>query len=221
MKHIAVRSVAAHILALLHHLDFCRCRFDRKILAVCGIDDAAHDNLKATGCSLVIVAVIAVVDGDKANAHERKSAFEIIARLDVITRKAGKIFDADQVDLPVPDFLHHRRELRTMKICPGIAIIRELKPRIFGKHRMLVKVAVDEHTLVADAVTLSLVAGTGIFISHREADVDADCVVFAHLHRPLYFFDTLDGQLVDVAVLHNQLHSAALMDFDQFNRLVY
>ena len=131
MKHIAVRSVAAHILALLHHLDFCRCRFDRKILAVCGIDDAAHDNLKATGCSLVIVAVIAVVDGDKANAHERESAFEIIARLDVITRKAGKIFDADQVDLPVPDFLHHRRELRTMKICPGIAVIRELKPRIF------------------------------------------------------------------------------------------
>ena len=85
------------------------------------------------------------------------SLIEIITRLDVITRKAGKIFDADQVDLPVPDFLHHRRKLRTMKICPGIAIIRELKPRIFGKRRMIVKVAVDEHTLVADAVTLRCV----------------------------------------------------------------
>ena len=189
---------------------------DRKILAVCGIDNAAHDNLKTAGCSLVIVAVIAVVDGDKANAHEREGAFEIIARLNVITREAGKIFDADQVDLPVPDFLHHRRELRTMKICPGIAIIRELKPRIFGKRRMIVKVVVDEHTLVADAVSAA-----GIFISHREADVDADCVVFVHLHRLLNFFDTLNGQLVDVTILHDQLHSAALMDFDQFNRLVY
>ena len=131
MKHIAVRSIPAHILALLHHLDFGRCRFDRKVFAVCGIDDAAHDNLKTAGYSLIIVAVIPVVDGDKANAHEREGAFEIIARLDVITRKAGKIFDADQVDFPVPDFLHHCRELRTMKICPGIAVIRELKPRIF------------------------------------------------------------------------------------------
>ena len=108
-----------------------------------------------------------------------------------------------------------------MKICPGIAIIRELKPRIFGKRRMIVKVAVDEHTLVADAVTLGLASAAGIFISHREADVDADCVVFVHLHRLLNFFDTLNGQLVDVTVLHDQLHSAALMDFDQFNRLVY
>src|SRR5699024_11716943 len=30
VKHIAVGSVPAHILALLHHLDFGRCRFDRE-----------------------------------------------------------------------------------------------------------------------------------------------------------------------------------------------
>jgi len=108
-----------------------------------------------------------------------------------------------------------------MKICPGIAIIRELKPRILGKRRMVVKVAVDEHTLVADAVTLCLVPAAVILISHREADVDADVVFLAHLHRLLYFFDTLNGQLIDVTILHDQLHSAALMDFDQFNRLVY
>ena len=37
-------------------------------------------------------------------------------------------------------------------------------------------------------------------------------------------FDTemcIRDRLVDVTVLHDQLHSAALMDFDQFNRLVY
>ena len=61
----------------------------------------------------------------------------------------------------------------------------------------------------------------GFQLKQPEADVDADCVVFVHLHRLLHFFDTLNGQLVDVTVLHDQLHSAALMDFDQFNRLVY
>ena len=86
---------------------------------------------------------------------------------------------------------------------------------------MVVKIAVDEHTLIAYAVTFGLVAAAGIFISHREANVDADCVFFAHLHRLLNFFDTLNGQFVDVAILHDQFHSASLMDFDQFNRFVY
>ena len=184
MKHIAVGSVTAHILALLHHLGFGRCRFDREILAVRRIDDAAHDDLKTAGCSLVIVAVIPVVDGDEANAHKREGTFEIIPRLNVITRKTGKVFDADQVDLAVPDFLHHRGKLRPVKIRTGISIIRELKPRIFGECRMVVKVAVDEHTLISDAVAFRFAAIPGIFISHREADVDADCVVFDHFTSP-------------------------------------
>ena len=117
---MTIGSVAAHILALLHHLDFCRCRFDREILAVRRIDDAAHDNLKTAGCSLVIIAVIAVVDGDEANAHEWEGAFEVIPRLNVITREAGKIFDAYQVDLTMPDFLHQCRKLRPVKIRTSI-----------------------------------------------------------------------------------------------------
>ena len=70
---------------------------------------------------------------------------------------------------------------------------------------MIVKKAVDEHTLVADAVTLCLVSAAGIFISHREADVDADVGFLAHLHRLLYFLDTLNGQSVNIAVFHDQL----------------
>ena len=118
--------------------------------------------------------------------RDRESAFQIVSRFNVVTRKAGKVFDADQVDLAVPDFLHHRGKLRPVKIRTGISIIRELKPRIFGECRMVVKVAVDEHTLIPDAVAFRFTAIPGIFISHREADVDTDCVVFVHLHRDVY-----------------------------------
>ena len=68
-----------------------------------------------------------------------------VAGVDAYTREAGKIFDAYQVDLTMPDFLHHCRKLRPVKIRTSISIIRELKPRIFGKYRMIVKVSVDEH----------------------------------------------------------------------------
>ena len=121
---MTIGSVAAHILALLHHLDFCRCRFDREILAVRRIDDAAHDNLKTAGCSLVIIAVIAVVDGDEANAHEWEGAFEVIPRLNVITREAGKIFDAYQVDLTMPDFLH--QWFFQIPVCVGVVSTNHL-----------------------------------------------------------------------------------------------
>ena len=50
--------------------------------------------------------VIAVVDGNKADAHEWKSAFQIVSRFNVVTRKAGKVFDADQVNLAALDLLH-------------------------------------------------------------------------------------------------------------------
>ena len=65
---------------------------------------------------LVIVAVIAVVDGDKANAHEREGAFEIIARLNVITREAGKN-SLTQIRLisPCRTFSIIAENLRTMK----------------------------------------------------------------------------------------------------------
>ena len=40
---------------------------------------------------------------------------------------------------------------------------------------MVVEIAVDKHTLIADAVTFRFVSIAGIFISHREANIDADC----------------------------------------------
>ena len=39
---------------------------------------------------------------------------------------------------------------------------------------MIVKIPVYEHTLVTDTVTFCFVSITGIFVSHREANIDAD-----------------------------------------------
>ena len=166
MQDVAVWSIAADILALLHHLDFCRCGLYGEVFAVCRIDDAAHNHFQTSRCAFVIVAVIAVVDGNKADAHERKGALQIVSRFDVVTRKTGKVFDADQIDLAALDLLHHLRELRTAKVRAGITVIRKLRPLTARQLWMIVKKAIDEHTLVADAVTFRLAAIAGIFISH-------------------------------------------------------
>lgn len=114
MQDVAVWSVATDILALLHHLDFCRCGLYEKVFAVCCIDDAAHNHFQTSRCAFVIVAVIAVVDGNKADAHEWKSAFQIVSRFNVVTRKAGKVFDADQVTMPMmsPSLAERERSWR-------------------------------------------------------------------------------------------------------------
>ena len=66
MKNVAVGRISSHIFALLHHLDFGSGGFDREVFAVCRIDDAAHDNLKSSRRAFVLVAVVAVVDGNAA-----------------------------------------------------------------------------------------------------------------------------------------------------------
>ena len=131
MKNVAIGRIASDIFALLHHLDFGSGGFDREVFAVCRIDNTAHNNLKSTGCPFVVIAVIPVIDGYEADTHEWEGTFEIVSRFNVITRKTGEVLDADQVDLTALDLFHHLRELRTMKVCPGITVIRELKPRIF------------------------------------------------------------------------------------------
>ena len=50
--------------------------------------------------------------------------------------------------------------------CACITVISKLRPLTVRQLRMIVKKAIDEHTLVADAVTFRLAAIAGIFISH-------------------------------------------------------
>ena len=89
---------------------------------------------------------VTVLNGNKADTHERKGAFQIVSRFDVVTRKTGKVFDADQIDFAALDLLHHLRELRTVKVRAGITVIRKLRPLTARQLRMIVKKAIDEHT---------------------------------------------------------------------------
>ena len=132
MQDVAVWGETADILALLHHLDFCRSSLYGEVFAVCSVDDAAHDHFQTARCSFIIVAVITVVDRDEANAHERKGAFQIVSCFDIVTREARKVFDADQIDLSTLYLFHHLRELRTEKVRAGITVIRELSPLAAG-----------------------------------------------------------------------------------------
>lgn len=86
---------------------------------------------------------------------------------------------------------------------------------------MVVEETVDEHTLIADAVTFRFIPVAGVLICHRKTNVDTDGVFLVQLHRPLYFFDALNSQGIDVTIFHDQLDCTVFMDFDQFNRLVY
>ena len=92
MQDVAVWRIATNILALLHHLDFCRCGFYGEVFAVCRIDDAAHNHFQTARCAFVIVAVIAVVDGDEPDAHEREGAWKMdFARLPVLNSEKHRM----------------------------------------------------------------------------------------------------------------------------------
>ena len=91
MELKAIGSEAAYVFALLHHDDLRRGGLDGQVLAVCLIDDVPQDHIHAGGHALVIIAVIAVIDGDIADAQEGKDTFQIVAHLGVITVASGKI----------------------------------------------------------------------------------------------------------------------------------
>ena len=177
MQNITIGGITAHILALFHHLYFCRSGFDREIFAVCRVDYAAHHHFKATRGSLIILAVIAVVDGYEANAHEGKGAFQIVSGLDIVTRKAGEVLDADQIDFPALHFFHHGGELRTLEVCAGVSVISELQARTLRERGRFIQIPVDEHTLVGNAVAFGLAAVPRVFVGQREANVDANGVI--------------------------------------------
>ena len=87
MEDVAIGRIASDIFSFLHHLDFRSGGFNREVFTVRSVDDAAHDYLKSTGCPFVVITVIPVIDRNEANAHKRKGAFEIVSRLNVVTRK--------------------------------------------------------------------------------------------------------------------------------------
>ena len=132
MELKAIGSEAAYVFALLHHDDLRRGGLDGQVLAVRLIDDVPQDHIHAGGHALVIIAVVAVIDGEIADAEEGKDALQIVAHLGVVPVASGKILCHHHIDGPGAKLLHQRLELRAVRVGPGVPIVHELRPgRIF------------------------------------------------------------------------------------------
>ena len=107
------------------------------------------------GCAW-ICTVKMIIDGDKTYSHKGKYLFDVFSRFDKIPSQAGKILDNDTVDLLIPDGIHHIHKSRTLKIHPGVPVIRlhfvqpDLRMRPQKIHKQI--------PLVGNTVTFGLVA---------------------------------------------------------------
>ena len=100
MEPKAIGSKAAYVFALLHHDDLRRGGLDGQVLTVRLIDDVPQDHIHAGGHALVIIAVVAVIDGDIAGAQKRKDALQVVAHLRIVPVASGKILCHHHIDGP-------------------------------------------------------------------------------------------------------------------------
>ena len=137
MSLIAIRD-AAHILclALLHT----HCRFDllREVFAVIIINEVFERNVHTDGLAFMLCAVIVVIDGYEADAEEREDMLQIVTYLKVVSSETGEVFDNDATDLALLSVLYHTHKVRTIKVCAGETVIKELNTRKIAEHGILV-----------------------------------------------------------------------------------
>ena len=119
------------------------------------LDEILEGQHQAAG-AVQMGGIIAVVDGDEANAQRRKELFDVPACLNVLTAKAGEILDDDTVDPADAYRFQHFLKTGPLKVGARIAVIVTLVHQLHL--RMLGDVGVDQIPLIFDAVALHLVA---------------------------------------------------------------
>lgn len=65
------------------------------------VEDVPQDHIHAGGHTFVIIAVVAVIDGDIADAKEEKDALQIAAHLRIVPVASGKSFVTITLMAPV------------------------------------------------------------------------------------------------------------------------
>ncbi len=177
----AIGSEAAYVFALLHHDDLRRGGLDGQVLAVRLIDDVPQDHIHAGGHALVIIAVVAVIDGEIADTEEGKDALQIVAHLGIVPVASGKILRHHHIDGPGAKLLHKRLELRTVRVGPGVPIVHELRPGRCFQLGVAIQKLMDQLPLVADAVAL----GLPVPVRQGKADINAHPVISHRRPPPL------------------------------------
>ena len=75
-----------------------------------------------------VIGALLTVDGvpqsDKANAPFRKPSLQIVAHINVVPAKPGKVFNHNTVDFPGFNIQNHPLKIRAVKIIASVSIVR-------------------------------------------------------------------------------------------------
>ena len=99
-----------------------RSDFHRNILTIGIVNQILKRNNKRVRLVL-IQTVVTVIDCYKTHSHKRKYSLNIVTGFNIISSKAGQIFDNHAVHLTGANFIHHLLECGSVKIDTGISII--------------------------------------------------------------------------------------------------
>ena len=104
------------------------CAFDPagEVTAVQVVDQRPKRSIEAVDIQRV-AAVKTVVDGNEAHTEEREHAGNVVAHGEVITAKAGEVFDQDAVDLPAPDLLQKLLYRGTLEVRTTPAVVTKFQ----------------------------------------------------------------------------------------------
>ena len=138
----------------LHACLHSRADFDRQIPAVILIDKITEGNVHTAGFTLILFAVVAIIDGNDTHAEEGEDVFQVVAYVQVVPPKTGKVLYNDAADLALLGRLDHRLKLRPVRVCAGQSVVNEFQNTEAGEFLAAVEKFCDYFTLVADCLTL-------------------------------------------------------------------
>ena len=150
-----------------------------QVTAVIGVDNVLHNHFHAGCRALVIITVIPIVNGNEANAQERKDTFQIVADLHIVTEKAAEILADHHVCLAIFQTFNHPLKRRTVAVGAGIAVIDELNHFIAVKLPAGADKPIQQRALISDALALGL--EFQVIVGIRQTDVQ---VQFLHRASP-------------------------------------
>ena len=168
------------------------CAFDSagEVAAVQVVDQRPKRGVEAVDIQRV-AAVKTVVDGNEAHTEEREHARNIVSHGEIITAKAGQVFDQDAVDLPAPDLLQKLLYRRTLKICTAPAIVTKFQYFRIGQLCVAGHIFPKEAALVGYTLGFVLFAGSQIRVLAGYAKINrrshaSACLPSKYVQSSLY-----------------------------------
>ena len=129
--------------------------FDGNVPAVRIVEQVPHWDHDGIAGLPRRLTVIVVRHGNQPDPHDRKNAFQITSRFNVIPSKAGQIFHQNTVDGPLLQFPKQSLERRPFKVRAGVTIVHKLIHD--AQFRVICGIGFQHGPLVCNAVALCLI----------------------------------------------------------------